>query len=136
MVWKEHIFKYNNILYYRCLEPFNPKGIPKSVESLVCPPHCGKEVDMPKLSFVEYHNLQSIHISSFSFPYVQFVEVKGLEQLKEFVAEDHCFFHESVLVVTPICSIEDCPLLETITIGYFSFIHFQLSVKSHRKGTE
>ena len=91
---------------------------------------------MPKLSFVDFHNLQSIHISFFSFPYVQFVEVKGLEQLKEFVVEDHCFLLDSALGVTPTCCIEDCPILETITIGYFSFIHFQFSVKSHRKGTE
>ena len=91
---------------------------------------------MPKLSFVDFHNLQSIHISSFSFPCVQSFELKGLEQLKEFVAEDHCFLLESAFAVTPACSIEDCPLLETITIGYCSFIHFQFSVKSHRKGTE
>ena len=91
---------------------------------------------MPKLSFVEYHNLQSIHISFFSFPYVQSFEVKGLEQLKEFVVEDHCFLLNAVLGVTPACSIEDCPLLETITIGFGSFPQFQFSVKSHRKGTE
>ena len=105
--------------------------IAPTVQTLVCPPHCGKEVDMKELAFTHYPNLQSIHISSFSFPHVLSVTVQGLAQLKEFVVEHQCFCYPQTDVDTFSCTISDCPSLEGITIGYGSFAGYSVfSLKS------
>ena len=105
--------------------------IAPTIQTLVCPPHCGKEVEMRELLFTHYPNLQSIHISSFSFPHVLSVTVQGLAQLKEFVVEHQCFCHPQTDVDTLSCTISDCPLLEGIDIGYGSFVQYSVfSVKS------
>ena len=119
--WSDHISKYNSIRYYSSLDSFNPDALATTIESLTCPPHCGKEADIKELSFTHYPNLQSIHISSYSFPHVLSVEVRGLEQLKEFVVEYHCFEHAQTDLHVNRCSIKNCPLLEGIDIGYGSF---------------
>ena len=105
--------------------------IAPTIQTLVCPPYCGKEVDMRELAFTHYPNLHSIHISSYSFPHVLFVTVQGLAQLKEFVVEHQCFCHPPTDVDTYSCTIIDCPLLEGIDIGYGSFANYSaLSLKS------
>ena len=86
---------------------------------------------MRELSFTHYPNLQSIHISSFSFPHVLSVTVQGLAQLKEFVVEHQCFCHPQTDVDSFSCSISDCSLLEGIDIGYGSFANYSVfSLKS------
>ena len=86
---------------------------------------------MRELSFTHYPNLQSIHISSFSFPHVLSVKVQGLSQLKEFVVEHQSFCHLPTDVDTNSCTISDCPLLEGIDIGYGSFTYYSVfSLKS------
>ena len=62
--WSEHISKWNSHRCLSCLQSFNPQMIAATVQTLVCPPYCGKDVDMRELSFTLYPNLQSIHISS------------------------------------------------------------------------
>ena len=86
---------------------------------------------MRELSFTHYPNLQSIHISPFSFPHVLSVKVQGLAQLKEFVVEHQCFCHLPTDLHTNSCTISDCPLLEGIDIGYGSFACYSIfSLKS------
>ena len=129
--WREHLDKWNSNLYLSCLHSFNPQMIAPTIQTLVCPPYCGKEIDMRELSFTHYPNLHSIHISSFSFPHVLFVTVQGLAQLKEFVVEHQCFCHPPTDVDTYSCTISDCPLLEGIDIGYGSFANYSaFSLKS------
>ena len=129
--WSEHIAKLN---FHRCLsglQSFNPQMITATIQTLVCPPYCGKEIDMRELSFTHYPNLHSIHISSFSFPHVLSVTVQGLAQLKEFVVEHQCFCHPQTDLDTFSCTISDCPLLEGIDIGYGSFANYSaFSLKS------
>ena len=86
---------------------------------------------MRELSFTHYPNLQSIHISSFSFPHVFSVTVQGLTQLKEFVVEHQCFCHPQTDLDSYSCTISDCPLLERIDIGFGSFAYYSVfSLKS------
>ena len=86
---------------------------------------------MRELSFIPYPNLQSIHISSFSFPHVLSVKVQGLAQLKELIVEHQCFRHPQTDLDTFSCTISDCPLLEGIDIGYGSFANYSaFSLKS------
>ena len=131
--WREHIYKNNQICYFGSLEPIDASSLSPSIQDLVYPPYSGKDATFIKL--ICFPNLQSIHIASFSFPSVAQFEVKGLGQLKEFVVENNSFTAPHFIYDIPFV-IEDCPLLETITIGYGCFAHFQFSVKSHRKGTE
>ena len=129
--WSEHISKWNYHRCLSCLQSFNSQMIAPTIQTLVCPPYCGKEVDMRELAFTHYPNLHSIHISSYSFPHVLFVTVQGLAQLKEFVVEHQCFCHPPTDVDTYSCTISDCPLLEGIDIGYGSFANYSaLSLKS------
>ena len=86
---------------------------------------------MRELSFTHYPSLQSVHISSYSFPHVLSVTVQGLAQLKEFVVEHQCFRHLPTELHTNSCTISDCPLLEGIDIGYGSFAFYSVfSLKS------
>ena len=86
---------------------------------------------MRELSFTHYPNLQSIHISPFSFPHVLSVKVQGLAQLKEFVVEHQCFCYPQTNLHTLSCTISDCPLLERIVIGYGAFASYSVfSLKS------
>ena len=129
--WSDHIAKLNFHRCLSCLQSFNPHMIAPTVQTIVCPPYCGKEVDMRELSFTHCPNLQSIHISSLSFPHVLSVTVQGLAQLKEFVVEHQCFCHLPTDVDTLSCTISDCPSLEGISIGYGSFAYYSVfSLKS------
>ena len=135
--WREHLDKCNPRLHLSCLQSFNPQMIAPTIQTLVCPPYCGKEVDMRELSFTHCPNLHSIHISSFSFPHVLSVKVQGLAQLKEFVAEHQCFCHPQADPHTLSCTIRDCPLLEGIDIGYGSFACYSIfSLKSYIAAVE
>ena len=115
------------------MEPFDTSSLSPSIQDLAYPPYSGRGVAFMKL--ICFPNLQSIHIASFSFPYITLFEVKGLKQLKEIVVENCCFTIPQLSYDIPFV-IEDCPLLETIIIGYDSCTFFQFSVKSHRKDME
>ncbi len=92
---------------------------------------------MRELSFTHYPNLQSIHISPFSFPHVLSVKVQGLAQLKELIVEHQCFCHVPTDPHTLSCTIRDCPLLEGIDIGYGSFACYSIfSLKSYIAAVE
>ena len=79
---------------------------------------------MEELCLKEYPCLESIHIGSYSFPHILSVEVGHLPRLKQFVVEDHCFLHPVTIVPENVCRVEDCPLLESITMGVGSFYEY------------
>ena len=81
---------------------------------------------MPELCLKDYPSLESIHIGSYSFPYILSVEVSHLPKLKQFVVEDHCFMHPATSSLGMACRVEDCPLLESISIGFGSFCNYSL----------
>ena len=78
------------------------------------------------LCLKDYPSLESIHIGSYSFPHILIVEVRHLPQLKQFVVEDHCFVHPSMLDLGMACRVEDCPLLESVSIGFGSFHSYSI----------
>ena len=81
---------------------------------------------MKELCLKDYSCLESIHIGSYSFPHILSVEVRHLPKLKQFVVEDHCFMHSATLIPENTCCVEDCPLLESISIGVGSFREYSL----------
>ena len=81
---------------------------------------------MTELCLKEYPCLESIHIGSYSFPLILIVEVRHLPKLKQFVVEDHCFLHTATIVPENTCCVEDCHLLESISIGVVSFLHYSV----------
>ena len=103
-----------------------PFSITSTLTHLDCCPHCGSEEDVTELCLKDYPSLESIHIGSYSFPHILSVEVSHLPKLKQFVVEDHCFMHPVTIVPENVCRIEDCPLLESISIGLGSFLYYSL----------
>ena len=81
---------------------------------------------MKELCLKDYSCLESIHIGSYSFPHILSVEVRHLPKLKRFVVEDHCFMHTATIVPENACCVEDCPLLESISIGVESFLRYSV----------
>ena len=81
---------------------------------------------MTELCLKDYPSLESIHIGSYSFPHILSVEVRHLPKLKQFVVEDHCFMHTATIAPENACCVEDCPLLESISIGVASFFHYSV----------
>ena len=81
---------------------------------------------MTELCLKDFPCLESIHIDSYSFPHILSVEVSHLPKLKQFVVEDHCFMHSGTAVPENTCCVEDCPLLESVSIGVASFLHYSL----------
>ena len=81
---------------------------------------------MKELCLKDYPCLESIHIGSYSFPHILSVEVSHLSQLKQFVVEDHCFVHPVTINLDMSCRVEDCPLLESISIGTGSFCYYTI----------
>ena len=103
-----------------------PFSITSTLTHLDCCPHCGSEEDVTELCLKDYPSLESIHIGSYSFPHILSVEVSHLPKLKQFVVEDHCFMHPVTIVPENVCRLEDCPLLESISIGLGSFLYYSL----------
>ena len=129
--WTEHISERNAVRYLSCLQSFKYDAIATTIQTLSCPPHCGKDKEVTELTFTEYPRLQSIRIASFSFPHVKCVKVQRLKQLREFHVADHCFMHPRMMLSASACVIEHCPHLRVITIGSGSFLHYSVfSVKS------
>ena len=83
---------------------------------------------MTELCLKDYPCLESIHIGSYSFPHILSVEVRHLPKLKQFVVEDHCFLHTATIVPENACRVEDCPLLESVSIGFGSFYFYSAFV--------
>ena len=83
-------------------------------------------MDVKELCLKEYPCLESIHIGSYSFPHILSVEVSHLPKLKQFVVEDHCFMHSATLIPENTCCVEDCPLLEAVSMGVGSFFCYSL----------
>ena len=79
---------------------------------------------MRELCLKDYPYLESIPIGSYSFPHILRVVVGHLPHLKQFVVEDHCFMHSSTVVPENACRVEDCPLLESISMGAGSFYSY------------
>ena len=79
---------------------------------------------MKELCLKDYSCLESIHIGSYSFPHILSVEVRHLPKLKQFVVEDHCFMHSATLIPENTCCVEDCPLLEAVSMGVGSFYEY------------
>ena len=88
---------------------------------------------MTELCLKDYPCLGSIHIGSWAFNHILSVEVSHLPKLRQFVVEERCFIHFPTVVTENTCRIEDCPLLESISIGFGSFIHYSALVL---KGSE
>ena len=103
-----------------------PFSITSTLTHLDCCAHCGSEEDVTELCLKDYPSLESIHIGSYSFPHILSVEVSHLPKLKQFVVEDHCFMHPVTIVPENVCRLEDCPLLESISIGLGSFLYYSL----------
>ena len=103
-----------------------PFSITSTLTHLDCCAHCGSEEDVTELCLKDYPSLESIHIGSYSFPHIRSVEVSHLPKLRQFVVEDHCFMHPVTIVPENVCRIEDCPLLESISIGLGSFLYYSL----------
>ena len=115
-----------NLTYrFITLQPFNRSSLSSTMTHLDCS-QCGSEVDVKELCLKEYPCLESIHIGSYSFPHILSVEVSHLPKLKQFVVEDHCFMHSATLIPENTCCVEDCPLLESISIGVGSFREYSL----------
>ena len=105
-------------------QPFNPSSLSSTLTHLDCCAHCGSEEDVTELCLKDYPSLECIHIGSYSFPHILSVEVRHLPRLKQFVVEDHCFVHPLTLDLGMACCMEDCPLLESISIGFGSFCNY------------
>ena len=114
------------------LQPFNQSSLSSALTHLDCCSHCGKEEALRELCLKDYPSLESIHIGSYSFPHIMSVEVSHLPQLKQFVVENHCFMHPITINLGMACRVEDCPLLESISIGTGAFFQYSaLSLKSN-----
>ena len=124
--WSEHISLNNSILSFTNPQPFNPSSLSSTLTHLDCCARCGSEEDVTELCLKDYPCLESIHIGSYSFPLIQSVEVRHLPKLKQFVVEDHCFRHPAINNLGVTCRVEDCPLLESISIGFGSFCSYSL----------
>ena len=83
---------------------------------------------MKGLCLKDYPFLESIHIGSYSFPHILIVVVSHLPKLKQFVVEDHCFVHPVILELDNAYFVEDCPLLDSISIGAGSFCFYSVFV--------
>ena len=115
-----------NLTYrFITLQPFNRSSLSSTMTHLDCS-QCGSEVDMTELCLKDYPSLESIHIGSYSFPHILIVEVRHLPKLKQFVVKDHCFMHPETIVPENACCVEDCPFLESISIGMGSFFCYSL----------
>ena len=121
--WAEHISVFNSVYCFTNPQPFNQPSLSSTITHLDCCPHCGKEEDVTELCLKDYPSLESIHIGSYSFPHILSVEVRHLPRLKQFVVENHCFLQFFTANMGMVCRVEDCPLLESISIGTGSF-HF------------
>ena len=104
--------------------PFNQASLSSTITHLDCCPHCGSEEEVTELCLKGYPCLESIHIGSYSFPHILSVEVSHLPKLKQFVVENHCFVHPSTPDLGMACRMDDCPLLESISIGTGSFFQY------------
>ena len=124
--WAEHISLNNTVLSFTNPQPFNPSSLFSTLTHLDCCAHCGSEEDVTELCLKDYPCLESIHIGSYSFPHILSVEVSHLPKLKQFVVEDHCFLHTATIVPENVCHVEDCPLLESISIGVASFLRYSV----------
>ena len=107
-------------------QPFNQPSLSSTITHLDCCAHCGNEEDVTELCLKDYPCLESIHIGSYSFPHILSVEVRHLPKLKQFVVEDHCFMHTATIAPENACCVEDCPLLESISIGVASFLNYSV----------
>ena len=119
--WAEHMSLHNRVYCFTNPQPFSMSS---SLTHLDCCPHCGSDENVKELCLKEYPCLESIHIDSYSFPHILSVEVGHLPKLKQFVVEDHCFMHPGTVAVENACCVEDCPLLESITMGVGSFYEY------------
>ena len=118
--WAEHMSLRNRVYCFTNPQPFS---VSSSLTHLDCCPHCGSEEDVAELCLKDYPSLESIHIGSYSFPHILSVEVRHLPRLKQFVVENHCFLQFFTANMGMVCRVEDCSLLESISIGTGSF-HF------------
>ena len=135
--WAEHISLNNTVLSFANSQHFNPSSLSSSITHLDCCARCGSEEDVTELCLKDYPCLESIHIGSYSFPLIQSVEVRHLPKLKQFVVEDHCFRHPAINNLGVTCRVEDCPLLESISMGVGSFYEYSLlKVKGGELGGE
>lgn len=135
--WAEHISVANNVYCFTNPQPFNQSSLSSTITHLDCCAHCGNEEDVTELCLKDYPSLESIHIGSYSFPHILIVEVSHLPKLKQFVVEDHCFVHPSKLDMEMVCCVEDCPLLESASIGVGSFWNYSsLILKSNEMDCE
>ena len=105
-------------------QTFNPSSLSFTLTHLDCCPHCGSDENVKELCLKDYPSLESIHIGSYSFPHILSVEVSHLPKLRQFVVEDHCFMHPGTVAVENACCVEDCPLLESISMGVGSFYEY------------
>ena len=111
---------YNDVYCFTNPQPFS---VSSSVTHLDCCPHCGSDENVKELCLKEYPCLESIHIGSYSFPHILSVD---LPKLKQFVVENHCFMHTATIAPENACCVEDCPLLESISIGVASFLNYSV----------
>ncbi len=133
--WSEHVSPYNEVYCFTNPQPF--PALTSTLTHLDCCAHCGSDESMKELVLKDYPSLESIHIGSYSFPHILSVEVSHLPQLKQFAVEDHCFMHSATIVPENACRVEDCPLLESISIGIESFPNYcMLELKGDELGCE
>ena len=120
-----------------CFTNPQPFSVSSSLTHLDCCPHCGSEEDVAELCLKDYPSLESIHIGSYSFPHILSVKMGHLPKLKQFVVEDHCFLHPVTIVPENACRVEDCPLLESISMDVGSFYQYSgFSLKGGELGGE
>ena len=133
--WSEHVSPYNEVYCFTNPQPF--PALTSTLTHLDCCAHCGSDESMKELVLKDYPSLESIHIGSYSFPHILSVEVSHLPKLKQFVVEDHCFVHPPTLDLGMACRVEDCPLLESISIEFGSFCNYSaFSLKRNDLGYE
>ena len=131
--WAEHISILSDVYCFNNSQPFNQSSLSSTITHLDCCAHCGSEEDVTELCLKDYPCLESIHIGSWAFNHILSVEVSHLPKLRQFVVEERCFIHFPTVVTENTCRIEDCPLLESVSIGFGSFIHYSALVL---KGSE
>ena len=97
------------------------------LEELVVSNECCSEKERAVFDFKLLPNLQRLKVGDKCFKHVTVVELIGMKQLKRVEIGDHSFTPDSCWSPRQGCfRLKDCPLLEELTIGDYSFSYYSV----------